>query len=167
MKTPNHLTDDQFTDCVLMESTAEAQSHLAECEDCRQELARFTESMQNFSTATLAWSEAQPSASLRAAARSSARRPMYAAAGWALATGLVLSVGVPFVWHRDHPAPTGTEPVVQAAAEDTEAQIAEDNQMMQSVNLAIRVHEPSPFTEYRLHEVRQNAARPRPGVRSE
>jgi hypothetical protein len=166
MKTPNHLTDDQFTDCVLMESTAEAQSHLAECGHCRQELARFTQSMESFSTATLAWSEAQPSASLRAAARSSARRPMYAAAGWALATGLVLSVGISFVGHRDRPAPATVAPVAQAA-EDTEAQIAEDNQMMQSVNLAIRVQEPSPFTEYRVREVRQTVARPGPGVRSE
>ena len=167
MKIPTHLTDDQFTDCVLMESSPEAQAHLSTCERCRQELVRFTQSMEDFSAATLSWSESQPTVSLRSAARSTARRPVYAAAGWALATGLVLAAAVPPIWHRTHVGSANQEPVIEASAEDSEAQIAEDNRMMQSVNLAIRVHEPSPFTEFRLRDVRHTVTSPRPEVRSE
>jgi hypothetical protein len=174
-----HLTDEQFMECVIDAPDAASHAHLAGCEQCREELALFSKSVSDFSLATLNWSEAQPSVSLRASARH--RRPAFVAAGWALATAVVLAVALPAVWHRERPAapasaagvpvaapvPAAREPITVASTEDSPAQIAEDNRMMQSVNLAIGVSEPSPIREYRLQAVHHTGARSRNQTRSE
>jgi predicted anti-sigma-YlaC factor YlaD len=168
MTTSAHLTDDQFTECVIGAPNAESEAHLLTCADCRQELNRFNASVGDFSRATLAWSEAQPAVSLRAASLSQSRHPMFVHARWALAAVFLLIVGVPVVWHGNHSTtvPADTAAVSAAAPDDSDAQIAQDNQLMQSVNVAIG-RAPSPFQEYGLQESRRVRLRSGPGSRSE
>jgi len=174
-----HLTDEQFMECVLAAPDASAapdaasHAHLSQCVQCREELARFSESVSAFSSATLNWSEAQPYASLRASAHSR-RRPAFVAAGWALATAVVLAVGLPVVWHSEHqPADATASTVAPATAaapervtQDSPAQIAADNRLMESVNLAIGDAELSPIREYNLDAV-HHGSRSRNQTRSE
>jgi predicted anti-sigma-YlaC factor YlaD len=163
-----HLTDDQFTECVALTPSAASEAHLLECAHCRQELIGFTTSMEDFSRAAFAWSEAQPAVSLRAAARPrGAGHSRYAPAGWAVAAALVLAVGVPFVLHHDRQTNVTPGVALVDAPDDSEAQIAEDNQLMRSVNMAIGVNDPSLMREYGLQAPRRVRLRTVSGSKSE
>jgi hypothetical protein len=161
-----HLTDDQFAECAAMEPSAASEAHLLECAQCRQELIGFTASIDEFSRAAFGWSEAQPSVSLRAAARPRAS-DWYAPAGWALAAGLVLAACVPFALHRDRHPNAPAETALSDAPDDSDAQIAEDNRLMQSVNMAIGSNDPSMLREYGLQTTRHARLKTVSGLRSE
>jgi predicted anti-sigma-YlaC factor YlaD len=167
MTAPAHLTDDQFTQCVIAAPTAESAAHLLDCAQCRKELSRFTTSVSDFSRVTLAWSESRPSVSLRGASLSRMSHPIFAHARWALAAVLVLAAGVPVLLRGNHQVAVPADVAVVAAPvpDDSQEQIAQDNKLMQSVSLAIGVGEPSPFREYGLQESRP--AKPSSGSRSE
>jgi hypothetical protein len=110
-------------------------------------LEKFSASVGLFSTIALAWSETRPAASPQAASRWQNMRWAYAPVGWALAVAVVMMIGVP-AW-RDHTM-TVQKPAVNSPVEDSPADIAEDNALMQSVNVALNSNEDSPLPEYRL-----------------
>jgi predicted anti-sigma-YlaC factor YlaD len=158
-----HLTDEQFAECAMSAPSAASRAHLADCSHCRQQLSNFQSSITDFSAATLGWSESLPAASLRPMLHAQRRKPMFAAAGWAVATALILSVAVPAIWHHDHPQSAPSETAQQ---EDSDAQIAQDNQLLQSVNVAIGVDDSSPIKEYGLQAPR-SGTKAQPELRSE
>ncbi len=151
---PIHLNDEQFAACLDAEPTTDLAAHLDGCEACREELRQFQMAMDDFGTAAMAWSEAQPRVSLRAQAEVGWRPSWVMGAGWAVATALVLAVAGPAIWRHEsgQAAPLEqVEPAVVAVQQaDSEAEIAQDNRLLQSVNLAINDADPSPLQEYRL-----------------
>lgn len=160
----NHLTNDQFTGMLMTGVTDEAcEKHLATCELCREELTAFSDSVGLFGATSLAWSKSKPAESLRVTARRQVRRAAYAPLGWALATAVAIGVAVP-VWnydHRpDHSSPTGQVAAANSQAGDSPAEIAEDNQLLQSVNVALNTNEASPLPEYRLLNTMHASGRP-------
>jgi predicted anti-sigma-YlaC factor YlaD len=163
-----HLTDEQFAECVaecaVVAPSPESEAHLRECSACREELARFAASMEDFGRAAFAWSETQPAVSLRAEARPSVGRAWMAPAGWAVAAAMLLAAGLPMVIHHDgQPAETA----VVDGPDDSDAQIAEDNQLMQSVNMAIGVNDSPELRGYGLQTGRHARLKTVSGLRSE
>jgi hypothetical protein len=148
-----HLDDAAFVELASGEApTMASEAHLAICAECREELARFRESVSDFSLASLAWSEHRSehrSEALAAprlsgsAQRKPAPRPV-PVLGWALAALLAVGVAIPAAMHF-HPGRTP-----QAAAMDDDVaglnspeQIAKDNQLMANVNFELSRSEAS------------------------
>lgn len=159
-----HLTDDQFAECALAAPNVACQSHLDVCDRCRNELARFHASMNDFDRATSAWSESMPRVSLRAA---QAKKPLaiFTPIGWAAAAALLIIIGTPLWVNRrqniaHYDAATSTP-------QDSAAQIAQDNRMMQSVYVALAQQDPSPFQEYGLSDLSASRKRSRMEQRSQ
>ena len=148
----DHLNDDQFTDLLIGGAlTEDCQRHLSKCAVCRSEAEKFTNSVGMFSTTSLAWSRTKPQQkSLRTIARWTSARAGFAPIGWALTAALLIAVGVP-AWNDSHPNLHLHAPATQAPA-DSLAETAQDNQLMQSVNLALNTSDASPLPEYRLVE---------------
>lgn len=165
-----HLTDEQFAECIAdcanVTPSPESAAHLHECAQCREELARFTVSMDDFSRAAFGWSEAQPAVSLRAVARPRTGHAWFAPAAWSMVTALLLAAGVPMMMHRDR-QPVSTVDAVQETQDDSAAQIAEDNRLMRSVNMAIGVNDPSPLQGYGLQTAPRARLKTVSGLRSE
>jgi hypothetical protein len=150
----NHLNDDQFMECTIGEEPgAEAAAHLGECEACREELARFGMSVSSFNSAARAWSEARP-VEVRVAGRGYwTARPFFAMASGMVAACLVLGLGMEEVWHHEQGGRPGTAASVSGDSgpqEDSEAQIAQDNQLLMAVDVATRSDDRSPVVEYGL-----------------
>jgi anti-sigma factor RsiW len=155
------LTDDQFAECLGGEyPSPETQAHLACCEACRAEMNLFRGSVDDFSTAAMGWSKSQPVISPRTQAATGARSPRpafrYAPLGWAMAAAVALAVGVPLAVHHQHADVTANV----TAEDDSPAQIAQDNSLLQSVNVALGSADPSPLSEYRLTETKTSKSRP-------
>ena len=146
-----HLDDEAFAEMTIGGSVdAHAAAHLTECTQCREELARFQDSVGGFSLATLAWSESrskqlpavhsgqgrEAGGRLQAAgSRTSGRVPGWVPA-WGLATLLALGVAIPVTIHRNgiragHAAKGEMED--DAAGLNSPEQIAKDNQLMADV----------------------------------
>ncbi|WP_263378810.1 anti-sigma factor [Granulicella paludicola] len=171
MQGQHHLTDEQFADSFLGGVVpAEVQAHLDGCEACRQELNGFAQSMDSFSEVAMAWSEAQPTFSPRSLTIGpvkvvTSRRHILAHAGWVLAGVLVLAVSVPAIWHREHQAVAVRQPAPLAVQEDSAEQILQDNDLMQSVDVALQADDPSPFSEYRIEDLTGKRMKDHRGVR--
>jgi hypothetical protein len=165
-----HLTDEQFADSFLGgDVPAAVEVHLATCEVCRLELGSFAHSMDSFSAAAMKWSETQPSFSPRSWKIGPVRfavstRGLFASAGWVMAGVLVLAVSIPVISHRE------TAVAVRNAAslsvqDDSKEQIDQDNDLMQSVNMALQTEDPSPFREYQITDVTGKRSKEHRGVR--
>jgi predicted anti-sigma-YlaC factor YlaD len=144
-----HLSDEQFAECLTGEMpSAATREHLAACEACRAEMELFTDSVKGFDAATMDWSREQPAPRLMA--KTTPRRSSVAAPlGWALATAVALVVGLPAVMHRNVQVTPGT---VGSFADDSAAQIAQDNKLLASVDGVLDDEDPSPFREYHIAE---------------
>ena len=148
----NHLTDDQFAECLTAAAPEPAiQSHLAQCDECRTELGVFLAAMDDFSAAALGWSKSQPVVSPRARWLRT-QQPLVAPLRWALAAALIAAVGVPVAMHRERVVNVA---VNEAPAEDSPAQIAQDNNLLRSVDVALGESDPSPYQEYGLDAPRK------------
>jgi len=166
-----HLTDGQFAECITESSIVaprpESEAHLRECAQCREELARFTESMADFSRVAFSWSEAQPAVSLRAVASPAPSRTWFIPATWAVTAAVVAAIGIPLMKHRDRQPAAPAETTLADVQDDSDAQIAEDNRLMRSVNMAIGVNDPSPLREYGLQPAHHARLKKVSGLRSE
>jgi len=146
----NHLTDDQFAECLTAAAPEPAiQSHLAQCDECRTELGVFLAAMADFSAAALDWSKSQPVVSPRARWLRT-QQPLVAPLRWALAAALIAAVGVPLAMHHERAKWGGNLALVEAEAEDSPAQIAQDNNLLRQVDVALGESDPSPYQEYGL-----------------
>jgi hypothetical protein len=159
-KVSNHLDDYQFLGCAIGEEPGvEAAAHLRECEACREELARFGMSVSSFNSAARAWSEARP-VKVRTEGRGYwTARPFIAMASGMVAACLVLGLGMEAVWHHEQGGRPGTAASVRGPQEDSEAQIAQDNQLLMAVDVATRSDDRSPVLEYGLAPESNDRAR--------
>lgn len=149
----DHLTNDQFAECALELPTPAVAEHLSSCAQCRAELETFSAAMQGFRATAVHWSEAQPRVSLRGL---QAARPHILAhphIRWAMAAALAAIVALPVVLQGDRsPKNVADAPTPAAVSDDSPEVIAEDNRLMERVNLALNTPDPSPLDEYDIAE---------------
>jgi hypothetical protein len=156
-----HLSEEAINDCLIGLGSPQSEAHLAVCAVCRGQVKGFETDIAAFNQTTLAWTEARPHTTLRAAPTPRARRITAGPLGWALAAALLAAVGLP-VWNHYRPA-AHTASVAGPVTVDSEAQIAQDNDLLRSVNVALNEGEESPIAVYHLSE----APHPRSKTRSE
>jgi hypothetical protein len=167
-----HLNDDQFAECLMgAELSPVATAHLIHCQQCSEELSRFGLSVNEFNSATMAWSNARSSERLLSRPISSGRIPLthlpfFAAASWALATCMMLAAGVSFVHHQRSETESTMASVGSAHAhdpdvQDSQAQIEQDNQFLTDVYRATQSYDRSPVQEYGLQPAGGSSARRR------
>ncbi len=142
-----HLTEDQVTAIVIDgRPAASCRDHLERCAGCREqlerELALFGSALDAFNASSMAWSRARRPPSLGAA--QAASQLWFSPAALALAAAL-LAVALAPAWQAQRQAAPSTE---MAAMVDSPAEIAQDNELMQSVSVALDPGEPSPLDEY-------------------
>jgi anti-sigma factor RsiW len=143
----NHLSEEAFDDLLIGLGSIEQARHLSRCAACRAKVEQFREDVGLFNQASMQWSEAQPTRALCPAVTPPSRFHMpIGLLGSALATILIAAVVVP-VWRHER-APNLTN----RPAQDSAAQIAEDNMLMQEVNAAISPQEQSPIEAYHITE---------------
>jgi hypothetical protein len=162
--TSQHLTEDQFAELLSGGTPAPAvAAHLGMCDLCREELNMFLTSVDSLGKAAIEWSRSQPVAHPRTTLWKRDRFIFSPQLGWAIAGALLLAIGVPAMLHDRRPTASSRGEAAIAASEDSPAQIAQDNRLMESVDSALQSTDPSPFREYGLQTGPQ---RIRPLVRS-
>lgn len=145
----NHLSEEALDDVLIGLGSAESEAHLDVCPECRAQVETFRGDVALFNAASTAWSESRrPHPQHRERAEAGTR---IAFAGWA-AAGAALVIMVFGIWHHRSAPPQNQAVVVQPQAVDTEAQIAQDNQLLQAINAAISPDEESPIDEYKILE---------------
>jgi len=150
-----HLSEEAFDDVLIGLGSPESEAHLAVCQDCWRRVNAFRSDVALFNSASMAWTESQP-VLLKPSVRKTIHRTRLAFVSWA-ATAAFLAVMAVAVWHHHGPAAPprqATAPLSQPS--DTEAQIAQDNQLLQAVNAAISPDEESPIDEYKLVQTRRS-----------
>ena len=144
-----HLSEEALYDVLIGLGSPESQAHLSVCAECRDQVKTFLADVSLFNEASLAWNKSR----LPRPHASKPRRAGFHAAfvGWALSAAALVAMAVG-IWHL---RPAGTPQQVnslQRQAQDSDAQIAQDNQLMEAVNAAISPDEASPIEEYRILE---------------
>jgi len=142
-----HLSEEALDDLLIGDGPAESEAHLAACPECRAKVEAFQSDLALFNKATLCWGEVQSATMPAPQARSSARRLPLAIAAWgATVAGLLMAVGVP-VWRHAERFPASHQASSIAPTADTELQIAQDNELLKAVDMAINQEEASPLSE--------------------
>jgi len=145
-----HLSEEALSDVLIGLGAEESLAHLAGCAECRAQVATFRGDIGLFNAASMAWSQSRRPQARESAPRA---RTLHAAFwGWAaVATALVvMAVGI---WrHRPDSGPSQANTVQQSQPPDSEAQIAQDNQLLEAINAAISPDEALPLKEYKILE---------------
>lgn len=145
----NHLSEEALNDVLIGLGSPQSHAHLAACAECRAQVMTFQGDVALFNAASLAWSHSR----MPRPATAEPRRAHWHAAyiGWAVSAValLVMAVGI---WHHRPQTPPRQANMVQSQPADSEAQIAQDNQLLQAVNAAISPDEASPIDEYKILE---------------
>jgi len=145
----NHLSEEALDDVLIGLGSPESDAHLARCPECRAQVETFRGDVQLFNAASMAWSRSRMPG-LRQV-HHAVRRTRIAFASWA-AVAAALAIMAFAIWHhRAVPAANQTA-TVQSQPVDSEAQIAQDNQLLQAVNAAISPDDVSPIDEYKILE---------------
>ena len=146
----NHLSEEALDDVLIGLGTAESHAHLAACAECSAQVATFRGDIALFNAASTAWSESRRPQPRESAPRHRTLRAAFI--GWAAVSValLVMAVGI---WRHRLESPAGQAHTVQPSQPvDSEAQIDQDNQLLQAVNAAISPDEASPIDEYKIVE---------------
>ncbi len=142
--THRHLTDEQLTalladDARWDPSNAGLGAHLEICERCRTELAAVKSATQSFNELGLAWAEREAPGRVPAPSWVSLRlgaRPSWSMGFAALAVACLAMLGtVP----RGLPT-RGAESAHTVLATPTNEELAEDNELMESIGRALQYH---------------------------
>lgn len=150
-----HLSEEAMNDVLIGLSSPETDTHLAVCQDCRRQLDVFRSEMQLFNRTSLAWSAAWSAATPHPVPAPRAGKTVFAPVGWALAAVVLLAIGLP-VWNHHQRFTQNYAAAPASAQQDSSEQIAQDNELLRSVDIALNTNEESPISEYYL------SARPRP-----
>jgi hypothetical protein len=145
-----HLSEEAIHDVLIGLGSADADAHLAVCGLCRGQLEAFHSDLQVFNDTALAWCKAQPAKCLCVPPKWQVRQAIFAPVGWALAAAVLAMIGMSN-WIHDR-SPLNSTSMVASTPEESEAQIAQDNDLLRSVNLALSANEESPLSEYHLPE---------------
>jgi len=150
-----HLTDEAFDDVLIGLASAESEAHLAVCPSCRTKVQAFRGHVDTFNQASLAWSqsraEALPAIQPPPARKIKSPWTALAPAEWAIATAVLLFIALP-VWNRGPHSDPYSGVIQNPATEDSETQIAQDNDLLKSIDAALSAGDASPVAEYGLVE---------------
>lgn len=154
-----HLSEEALDDVLIGLGSPELEAHAACCPECRAKLEAFRSHMRWFNSASLAWSETRTEtrsetkpAQLRQTVHHGAgSRMLVAFVGWGLLAAALLLTAVT-TWRHHPEARPGQANTVLSQPVDSEAQIAQDNQLLEAVNVAISPDDESPIDEYNLSE---------------
>ena len=144
----NHLSQEALDDVLIGLGSAEAHAHLAVCSECRAGVETFRGDISLLNAASMAWSRSRRQIPLRG--RPFPRVPA-AVLGWAVSAAAMAAMVIG-IWHHRSPAPPNQATTAQSQAVDSEAQIVQDNELLQAVNAAISTDEASPIEEYKILE---------------
>lgn len=154
-----HLSDEALDDVLIGLGSSAAAAHLAVCPACRARVENFHADMQAFNETSLAWSERQantmPAVAAGGSRRSTAPRLPIASLGLALAAMLLLAIAAP-LWRHLHSSPGEAAAPAVSVDGDSQAQIAQDNELLRQVNAALNSDAVAPLNPYPY------AQRPRP-----
>jgi anti-sigma factor RsiW len=161
-----HLSDEALDDVLIGLGSLASHAHLAQCPTCRARVESFQSTIGLFREASLGYSKAQPVRTPPAAQGSKSRRifgqPVFAT--WAAAAALLI-LGGPAAWHVFAPHSVHA-PAVANQSQDSDSQIAEDNELLKQVNAAIAApDEQSVVDEYHLLD--GSIPQPQPKMRTE
>ena len=169
-----HVDDDGFAELSLNEAPdAKTAAHLESCAACREELARFRDSVESFSMASLAWSEEKsealpalrPSAKVKGAKAGGNGTPrLVPALSFAAVLGLLV-IGLTVPMQKMHVVALHHGDTAHLADDDpaglnSPEQIAKDNQLMADVNYELTHSQAVLLSQYH----RQRSARAGAGV---
>ncbi len=155
-----HLSEEALDDVLIGMGSPESEAHLTVCQDCRAKLAEFRSDVHLFNRASLAWSESRVPRPRIAPAKAIFRIPSPLIGMCAVAL-LLLMVGVPR-WNRDnHNSGSQVAPVNSPQA-NTEAEIAQDNDLLRAVDAAINPDEASSINQYHFMESHHSQLKARP-----
>lgn len=157
-----HLSDEALNDVLIGLSSTAADAHLAVCPHCRGQLDVFRSEMQLFNQTSLAWGEARSAKTARPATIPKVRKAILAPAGLAIAAMILLAIGLP-VWNHHHRSTRDYAVAPAPAQQDSAEQIAQDNELLRSVDMALSTNEESPISEYYL----SGKPRPHPKTRTD
>ena len=150
---PAHLSDEAIDDILIGESSPESDAHLALCPVCRSNVEEFRSEMQLFNQTSLAWvesrGESRPAAAVRATPLWKLSTAFFAPASMALAAVLLLAVKLP-LWNHNPHAVRSSASAATALSQDSDAQIAQDNDLLRSVDMALNSEDASPLAEFSL-----------------
>ena len=143
-----HLSEESLDDILIGLGSLESAAHLGACAQCRAQVEAFRGDMRLFNAASMAWSQSRRPQLQRSTPH---RTHTWAVLGsWAAACA-VLVVTAFAVWHH-RPAPAPNQALIaQPQVVDSEAQIAQDNQLLQAVNAAIGPDDESLINEYKIN----------------
>jgi hypothetical protein len=146
-----HLTEEELNDLLIGESASASASHLAACPSCRAKVEEFQSGLEAFNQTALSWCEMRSVTLPVPQVPAKPRHWPLATMGWA-AAGLLLIMMAPIVrqtnwFHPNHGAPVIT---AHEGEGDTEAQIAQDNELLKAVNAAINPSEEPQLDEFGL-----------------
>jgi hypothetical protein len=151
----SHLSDEALDDVLIGMGAPEAEKHLAACQVCRERVEAFRSGLDEFDQTTLAWSQARSNAMERIQVRPRLQRLPRTFMGWALAVAVLLAIAIPLLRYNDH-FWSNQNPTQISSSEDSETQIAQDNELLKAVNVAINEDNES------LNNVDQLLGRPHP-----
>jgi hypothetical protein len=132
----NHLSQDQFANCVIGRATPTERQHVMECSVCSAELERFGNTLSVFRTALRDRIDAQPASNITVLSPVLHESPHgFSILRWAfIATAVVVFVSMP-LFKREEP-----KRVIESVSSDTDA-----NALMDAVNLHLSRTVPAPM----------------------
>jgi anti-sigma factor RsiW len=145
-----HLSEEALDDVLIGLGSNESHAHLAVCPECRAQVATFRGDIALFNSASMAWSQSRRPKQIESASRG--RILQAAFLGWAVVAVALLVMAVGIWRHRLESLPHQADSVQLLHPADSADQIAQDNQLLQAVNLAISPVEASPIEEYKIME---------------
>lgn len=154
MTRAKHLSEEAFDDVLIGMGSDESVVHLARCAACRAKLEAFRTDIRLLNEASLAWSEARPKRSLRLTPQRPTGRMPLTLLGSTAAAVLVAAIAIP-MWRHEHTSvakDTVNVTVNAVERQDSQEQIAADNELMKEVSAAVDPGEENPVAEYNILE---------------
>ncbi|MDR3724123.1 MAG: hypothetical protein P4K83_06505 [Terracidiphilus sp.] len=163
-----HLSEEALNDILIGIGSEQSERHLAQCPECRARVEEFNSGIALLDATSMAWSRQRAAQMPDPPPHTGAGRFPLATMGWATAAVLLIAIVAPVWRHHLNQSKIGyaTQPAIQTPevthAEDSEAQIAQDNALMRDVDAAINASEASPLGGYTRPErpYRREKARP-------
>jgi hypothetical protein len=146
-----HLSEEAMNDVLIGLGSPESNAHLAACPACRNQMQEFQSDMRLFNQTSLAWSETRSATMPLPAPAQKSRIGIFAPVGLALAAALLVAIGL-LAWNHNPRSTQNFAAAPTPSQQDYEGQIAADNELMRSVDMALNAGEESPISEYRIVE---------------
>lgn len=152
--TGQHLTDEQFTDLLSGDYTADANRHMQACTQCQGEFERVQASIEDFVTLSLEWAERRASTSI--SAPSAFLRGWHSASSWAAAAA-VLAAAILFGVHQGRLLSPEAISVASSQPAESASEVADDNRLLMAIDKEIRWQTESPLS---IDDLTTSAGRP-------